>query len=58
MRELIIFIDESGNFGVYDKIASYYIVVLLIHHQEAQIASQLRQLENSLAVWTHGSELE
>ena len=49
MSELSIFIDESGDFGEYDKIAPYYIVALVIHHQEEDISSQLRQLENSLA---------
>ena len=49
MSELSIFIDESGDFGEYDQIAPYYIVALVIHHQESDIAPQLQQLESSLA---------
>ena len=49
MKELSIFIDESGDFGEYDKNAPYYIVALVIHHQEAEIQTQLRQLESALS---------
>ena len=49
MNELSIFIDESGDFGEYSSISPYYIVALVIHHQEADISAQLQQLEKSLA---------
>lgn len=50
MNELSIFIDESGDFGEYSNISPYYyIVALVIHHQEADISAQLQQLESSLA---------
>ena len=49
MNELSIFIDESRDFGEYSNISPYYIVALVIHHQEADISAQLQQLESSLA---------
>jgi len=49
MRELSIFIDESGDFGEYSKISPYYIVALVFHHQEADMSEQLQHLERSLA---------
>ncbi len=49
MKELSIFIDESGDFGEYSSLSPYYIVALVLHHQETNINEQLHQLENSLA---------
>ncbi len=49
MSELSVFIDESGDFGEYSDTAPYYIVALVIHHQEADISFQLQQLESSLS---------
>ena len=49
MRELSIFIDESGDFGEYASISPYYIVALILHHQELDISEQLKKLEISLA---------
>lgn len=32
MRELPIFIDESGDFGPYEPHAPYYLITLVFHH--------------------------
>ena len=31
MKELSIFVDESGDFGEYEKHAPYYIVTMVFH---------------------------
>ncbi len=49
MKELSIFIDESGDFGEYSSLSPYYIVALVLHHQESDIKAQLHQLESALA---------
>ena len=49
MKELSIFIDESGDFGEYSGLSPYYIVALVLHHQETDINEQLHRLESSLA---------
>lgn len=47
MRELSIFIDESGDFGDVTERPAYYLVTLLFHEQEQSIAEQIRCLEES-----------
>ena len=32
MKELSVFIDESGDFGEYDDQAPYYIITILMLH--------------------------
>ena len=34
MRELSIFIDESGDFGEYDYHSPWYIVTMVFHNQK------------------------
>lgn len=48
MRELSIFVDESGDFGEYDYHAPYYIISMVIHNQDIDISNDLRALENEL----------
>ena len=33
MKELSIFIDESGDFGDYDYRSPYYIIAMVFHEQ-------------------------
>lgn len=47
MKELSIFIDESGDFGDPVILPSYYLVTLVFHDQEEPIFSQIHQLEAS-----------
>lgn len=37
MRELSIFIDESGDFGPYEPHAAYYLITLVFHNQADSI---------------------
>ena len=47
MKELSIFIDESGDFGEITERPAYYLVTLLFHDQKNEIASNVKKLEDS-----------
>lgn len=44
MSELSIFIDESGDFGDYEKHAPFYIIALVFHDQGKDIGGQIAHL--------------
>ena len=48
MKELSIFVDESGDFGEYDVRAPYYIISLVMHEQNKDITVDLQKLENEM----------
>lgn len=48
MKELSIFIDESGDFGEFDYHAPYYIITMIFHNQTTSIEVELNNLEQSL----------
>jgi len=48
MKELSIFIDESGDFGAYDYRSPYYIIALVLHDQSYDITLDLEKLEREL----------
>ena len=48
MKELSVFIDESGNFGDYDLVSPYYIISIVVNSQENDISEQICMLEQSL----------
>ena len=45
---LSIFIDESGDFGKYDKNSPYYLVTFLFHDQSNDISARIDNFENHL----------
>ena len=47
MKELSIFIDESGDFGEITERPAYYLVTLLFHDQKNEITSNVKRLEDS-----------
>ena len=47
MKELSVFIDESGDFGEITERPAYYLVTLLFHDQKNDIASNVKRLEDS-----------
>jgi hypothetical protein len=49
MRELSIFIDESGDFGEYDYHSPYYIIAMVFHNQNDNIQPAIYQLNSQLA---------
>lgn len=48
MRELSIFVDESGDFGPYSEHSPYYLVTLIFHDQSKDITKQIKILDNEL----------
>lgn len=48
MKELSIFIDESGDFGEYDYRSPYYIVSFVFHNQENDISLNITKLDRIL----------
>lgn len=49
MKELSVFIDESGDFGEYSKHSPYYIISMVLHDQEYDINDSLESLETRLS---------
>lgn len=49
MREISIFIDESGDFGEYDYHSPYYIISMVIHNQSIDINENLNKLEYDMS---------
>ena len=48
MKELSIFVDESGDFGEYNYHAPYYIISMVLHDQTINITHDLKILETEL----------
>lgn len=48
MKELSIFVDESGDFGDYAEHSSYYIISMVMHDQKNDISNDIEILERHL----------
>ena len=48
MKELSIFVDESGDFGEFDSRAPFYILSLVLHDQKVDIKDDLALLESEM----------
>lgn len=48
MRELSIFIDESGDFGELKERPSYYIVTMVFHDQLISIDEDIKKIDESI----------
>lgn len=44
MEELSVFVDESGDFGEYDKTSPYYIVTMVFHKQSINLQHEFQWL--------------
>lgn len=49
MKELSIFIDESGDFGKYDPKAPFYIISLVLHDQAVDLSEPMGYLRRGLS---------
>ena len=49
MKELSIFIDESGDFGDYSYHSPYYIITMIFHNQDSDIKDAVEHLNNELS---------
>ena len=48
MKELSIFIDESGDFGVYSHHSPYYIITMVFHDQNSDIQPAVEKLKQGI----------
>ena len=48
MREISIFVDESGDFGECEKHSPYYIVTMVFHDQSKDISREIIKLDREL----------
>ncbi len=53
MKELSIFIDESGDFGAYEPHSPYYIISLVIHDQQINISEKIHNFEEHKKLTAH-----
>lgn len=58
MKELSIFIDESGDFGEYDFHSPYYIIAMVMHDQTCDMTKELNKLEKELFKTTKAKILQ
>lgn len=49
MKELSIFIDESGDFGEYDHHSPFYIITMVFHDQNENIQPAILKLNHELS---------
>ena len=49
MKELSIFVDESGNFGMNAKHSPYYLVSFVFHDQQHDISEKVSHMERFLS---------
>ena len=57
MRELSVFIDESGDFGDVKERPAYYLVTFVFHDQDNDIERQVVKLEESAAAVTENEKM-
>lgn len=50
MKELSIFVDESGDFGEYHYHSPYYIITMVFHNQNNDITKDIRKLNEELVL--------
>ena len=48
MKELSVFIDESGDFGAYKYYSPFYIVTLVFHDQSEDITKNINHLDSKI----------
>lgn len=55
MKELSIFIDESGDFGEYDYHSPYYIISIVMHNQSINLSQDISKLNTELSQMGYGN---
>ena len=56
MKELSIFVDDSGDFGEYTQHAPYYIIAMVFHDQSNDISQNINILNSALKQIGYGDE--
>lgn len=54
MKELSVFIDESGDFGEYNDQSPYYIITMVFHDQSILIEEEIHKLDQELSYMNLG----
>ena len=49
LKELSVFIDESGDFGDYSFHSPYYIITMVLHNQNDDINEKISHLDTELS---------
>lgn len=49
MKKLSVFVDESGDFGKSEDVASYYFVTLVFHDQNDDIHKEIKMLDDGVS---------
>lgn len=49
MKQLSVFVDESGDFGSYRSHSPYYIITMIFHNQSIDLTEHIQQLNIDLA---------
>ena len=50
MKELSIFVDESGDFGEYNYHSPYYIITMVFHNQSDDISQDIHKFNSEHAL--------
>ncbi len=48
MKELGIFVDESGDFGAYDHHSPFYIITMVFHDQEINLSDSIQKFNREI----------
>ena len=48
MKELSVFVDESGDFGEYSAHSPYYVIALVLHDQGVNVSNAIKVLDSEL----------
>ncbi len=56
MGKLSVFVDESGDFGVYSSHCPYYIVTMVFHDQNSDINPQIQKLNLEIQSLGYGKD--
>ena len=48
MKELSIFVDESGDFGEFAQHSPYYILTMILHDQDDDISRDIAKLNDEI----------
>ena len=54
IKEISVFVDESGSFAADEKSSRYYLVCLLLHDQSEDLSDLIVNLENAFALSSLG----
>ena len=48
MKNISVFVDESGDFGFNEKSSPYYVITMVFHDQSFDISEKINRLNEEL----------